>query len=351
MTDAHEPPGAAFPAVPAADMAILGEADALAIWARAARLQADADAVTPPGHPGGAPPADEAPLAIAAGTGAPAGLYLADEIVAAGRAAGIDERFLRLALAEHEAIGGATAIAAEAIDERDRAVLTGLTSRSVQVSRVIPESPATVLAHLRDAVGEAPWSLAFDSVVGAHPEHGGILRFTVPVIGDAPAPRPITSFIYQASRLGMTHLHVTVTRRGTADVPGCELTVTGDFRPGEQFSIRFYKWLQWLLLGVWTLAGTLVGARTGAVLGAVLGAAAGVAASGGFIQLVRAIGRWEHRRAHRILRAELESLLRRVQHTGDAARAFAPARPRLVRGDGDATAMRRASGLVGATPA
>ncbi len=324
MPDATEPREAAPTPVPAPRTTVFGEAEALAVWARAARLQADAEnagTAVPPADPAAAPR-----VTIAEGTGAPAGLYLADEIVAAGRQAGIGERYLELALAEHDALGRDAALAAEAIDERDRVRLTGLTTRSVQVSRVIPEAPATVLARLREAVGEAPWSLAFDGVAGPHPELGGILRFTVPVIGADHAPRPLTSFIYHASRLGMTHLHVTLGRRGTAESPGCEVAIIGDFRAGEQMSLRWYKALQALLLGTWTIAGGLVGAKQGTAIATLIGAAGGLAASGLLALVFRGLARSEHRWAHRTLTAGLDALLRRVQRPGDEARAFAPAR-------------------------
>jgi hypothetical protein len=343
---------------------VLSEQDALAVWSRAAQLQEETDARSDPlrlpsgATPHRAPGAAGASLSLAAETRVPAGMYLVREILAAGRDAGIADRHVRMALAEHDALGSSVAIAVENIDAGVRDQMIGVPTRTVRASRVISESTETVLERLRAAASAAPWSLEFDSLIGGHPTNGGVLRFAVPVIGaprDASKPaRALNRFIYQASRAGMQHLHVMVEPRGTAELPGCAVTITGDLRAGEQRSIGIYRTLGRLLTGVAATGGTIVGASLGsmagagpALAGAALGLVGGVLASRGYLRAVNGITRWEHRTAHQVLTEELEALLRRVQRPSDEALAFpgpatAPT-PRLVRGnDPDHHASMRA---------
>jgi len=318
---------------------ILSEGEALAVWSRAAQLQGEAD--TPIAHAAeNARAQPTAAVALAEGTRAPAGMYLVREIVAAAGDAGIAETHVRVALAEHDALGHELALAVEAIDEGVRERLIGVGARSVRANRVIPESPATVLERLRVAAAAAPWLLEFDTLVGEHPAHGGVLRFTVPVIGgrhDESTPlRSLSRFAYHASRVGMLHVHVTVTPRGTASLPGCELTITGDLRSGERRSIAMYRTLAKGLAGLSAVLGTIVGAEVAGPAGAVAGFVLGSTGAFGYNKVVAAIARWEHRLAHRVLTAELDALLRRIQRPSDEARAFGPemsaSTPRLVRG-------------------
>ena len=330
---------------------ILSEGEALAVWARAAQLQSEADTpVGAPAAPVGAQPTT-ATVAVAEGTRAPAGMYLVREIVAAARDAGIADTHVRVALAEHDALGHDLALAVESIDEEVRGHLVGGGARSVHAARVIPESPATVLERLREAAAAAPWSLQFDTLIGDHPAEGGVLRFSVPVIGSAPDPsaptRSLSRFVYHASRVGMLHVHVTVTPRGTEALPGCELTITGDLRSGERRSIRIYRALAIGLAGLAAVGGALVGAKAGGLTGAAAGSALGAIGALGYNRFVAAIARWEHRLAHRVLTEELDALLRRVQRPSDEARAFGPVPsaplPRLIRGGDDASRRVRAS--------
>jgi len=332
--------------------AILSEGEALAVWSRAAQLQAQAD--TPDTYAAGASGAQPAAVtvAVAEGTRAPAGMYLVREIVAAAGEAGIAETHVRVALAEHEALGSEKSIAVEAMDEAQRDRLIGVGARSVRASRVIPEAAATVLQQLRLAAATAPWSLEFDTLIGDDPARGGVLRFSIPVIGtrhDGAKPiRALSGFVYHASRVGLFHVHVTVAPRGTNALPGCELTITGDLRPGEQRSIGLYRKLMKGLVVFLAVAGAIGGAKAGGAAGAVAGLGIGAAFALGYNRVVAAITRWEHRLAHRVLTAELDALLRRVQRPTDEARAFghetsAPV-PRLVRG-GDDVALSLRVGL------
>lgn len=341
------------------DEIVLSEAEALAVWSRAARLQAEADLVDQ--HAGAlsasasSDSASSDSVALAEGTRAPAGMYLVSEIIAAARDVGIADTFVRVALAEHDALGPDRAVVVEYVDEGVRDHHIGVNARSVRSRRVIPESPQVVLQRLRAVAAAAPWSLEFERLVGDHPTRGGVLRFSVPVIGvprEASAlPRPLSRFVYHASRVGLSHVHVTVEPKGADTTTACALTITGDLRAGEQRSIRMYRALTKGLAGVFAVAGAVVGWKTGGPAGALLGSLIGGTAAVGYNALVAAIGRWEHRMAHRALTDELDALLGRVQRPSDEARAFGPPEaapaPRLTRGRDDVSLpLIRAYGLA-----
>ncbi len=111
--------------------AVLSEGEALAVWSRAAQLQAEAD--TPDERSATASRAQPtaATVAVAEGTRAPAGMYLVREIVAAARDAGIADTHVRVALAEHDALGHDLALAVEAMDDGARDRLIGVGARCV----------------------------------------------------------------------------------------------------------------------------------------------------------------------------------------------------------------------------
>jgi len=327
---------------------VLSEAEALAVWARAAQLPGESDRASKradeiTNHP------QSAPVAVADGTRAPAGMYLVRDIVAAARDAGIADRSIRVALAEHDALGREMALAVDAIDERTRDQLIGVTERSVQASRRVAESAETVLQRLRSTAGAAPWTLSFDTLVGGPPTEGGVLRFSVPVIGRTPVgastPPAINRFIYHASRVGLFSVHVTVTSCGTDAQPACEVSITGDLRAGERRSIGIYRALGLGLAGLAATTGAIVGATVGGPAGAAAGFGLGAAAALGYNRFVAAITRWEHRTAHRTLTAELDGLLRAIQRPSDEARAFGVAatssHPRLRRVSDEADAPNR----------
>jgi hypothetical protein len=328
------------------DGRVFGEVEALAIWARAATLQAEAtrDAamrfgVEPPEptaiSTGGA-------LAIDPATRAPAGMYLASEVLAAALEAGIPRDCVMIAIAEHEAVGGEAALALDAVDARARARLVGHEATSVRAEAVLPESPTTVLARLRSVAASAPYDFTFDATVGGHPVEGGVLRFRnlsyAERVDIERHRRGVNWFAYHTTRMQLQHVHVTLALRGTAEAPGCEVVVTGDLRPGQRWNVRFFRGMGTALTALFGVAGAAVAAKLvgGATAGA-LGAALGVAAGVGYNALLAAVSRWEHRAARRAIERAFGELLRAVQRPGDEARAFAPpaaaAPPRLVSGE------------------
>lgn len=346
-------------------MDIMSEEAALAIWARAAQLQDEATprAILPANVQQQAANRGASALVLDPDTRAPTGMYLAEEVTQAALEAGIAAEFVAIAMAEHEALGADATRVAEELPRADRALLVGHTSTSVRVSRVIPEAADVVLDRLRTMAGQAPFHLSFEAAIGPHPLQGGVLRFSVPGLY-VPTPATgergvVTGFLYHAARMQVTDLHVTLTPRGTAEAPGCELNVTVDLRRGQRFNTRFFSgaavMLSAMFGGAGILAGALVGSRlfgglAGMLGGAAVGTAVGVAGGVAYNAFLAAISRWEHRMAHRAITSALQDLLRDVQRPGDADRVFAAApvvRPRLQRQNGTGDAMVRAQfGLV-----
>lgn len=342
-------------------MEIMSEEAALAIWARAAQLQAEAS-------PSALARLDESPARPPAAvdwvldpdTRAPTGMYLADEVTQAALEAGIAAEFVAIAIAEHEALGADAQKIAEELSGEERARLVGHSSTSVRVSRVIPEGADVVLDRLRTMAGQAPFHLAFDAAIGPHPLQGGVLRFSVPGLyvpnAETGERGKATSFLYHAARMQVKEVHVTLTPRGTTEAPGCELSVTVDLRRGQRFNTRFFSGAATMLAamfgGAGVLAGGVMGARlfggaAGILGGAALGTAAGVASGVAYNAFLAAILRWEHRMANRVITTALHDLLRNVQRPGDADRVFATppvVRPRLKRGGDTGAAMVRVHG-------
>ncbi len=338
-------------------MEIMSEEAALAIWARAAQLQAEA---SPSALVRSDDPHGSASLVLDPDTRAPAGMYRADEVAQAALEAGIAVEFVAIAMAEHDARGADATRVSEELAPAARAQIVGQTATSLRVSRVIPEGADVVLDRLRTMAGQAPYHLAFDAALGPPPLQGGVLRFSVPGLGVANAATGdrgvFNGFLYQAARMSVTDLHVTLRPRGTTEAPGCEVSVTVDLRRGQRFNTRFFSGASVVLAALFGGSGVITGGLAGAKLiggalgilgGAVVGAAAGVASAVAYNAMVAAISRWEHRVAHRAITAALEDLLRSVQRPGDADRVFGAApvvRPRLTRRDDTGASMVRARG-------
>ena len=338
-------------------MEIMSEEAALAIWARAAQLQAEA---SPSALVRSDDPDGTTSLVLDPETRAPTGMYRADEVAQAALEAGIAAEFVAIAMAEHDALGAEATRLSEELAPADRALVVGHTATSVRVSRVIPEGADVVLDRLRTMAALPPFHLAFDAAFGPHPLQGGVLRFKVPGLGVANAETgergAFNGFLYHAARMWVTDLHVTLSPRGTAESPGCELNVTVDLRRGQRFNTRFFSGASVMLAGVFGAAGVLVGGLLGSKMfggplaiagGAAVGTASGIASGIAYNAFLATILRWEHRMANRAITSALEDLLRRVQRPGDADRVFGAApvvRPRLTRRDDTGASMVRARG-------
>mgnify|MGYP002783542486 CR=1 FL=1 len=330
----------------AAPGAVLSEAEAMAIWQRAAQLQAEAahrmerTVTLQKQAPAGADPRANAPT----------GAFLAREVEAAAVEAGISRQYVAIALAERQGAGASAPLVVGDVEDRRVTTMLGVTQRGVNVSRLIAASPREVLETLGRVATGAPFHLSLDEVVGGHPLDGGILRFRIPGVM-AMATRMNTSgmlpaLCYRAAQVDLEVLNVTLAARGTPERPQTEIVISGDLREGQRKNVRSSRVTMGTTGGiVGTGAGMLVGLGEQSMLLAlfpalVIGAGAAAAAFGLF--------RWSYRRALTKLTEELEALLRAVQRTLDETNIFGgPTTPSLVvpvrRAQSDMDALRPAS--------
>jgi tRNA A-37 threonylcarbamoyl transferase component Bud32 len=210
--------------------ALVTEAEARAVWQRAAQLQAAAAhrleqaIVLPPAAPAGSTPGQDGRLRMR-------------DVEAAAAAAGLARPFVAIALAEREAAGadGATPPVSAALD-RQFTALMGTSDRAVSASRVMAAPPPQVLAAIGAVLTAGPDALTFDGTAGGHPLDGGVLRFRVPrsgaglawlPLGLRPAARRLRA---RLERVDLHALSVTLASRGTASAAACDVVVTGDLR-------------------------------------------------------------------------------------------------------------------------
>ena len=213
---------------------VMSNEDAMAVWRRAAELQAEAAArlearirstqdtralvaVSPASSDAG----DTAQPV-------PTDAYRVRDVEAAAAEAGISQRYVALAMAELQAATNATMMVQPVPLWKDRLTtrLFGTEQRSLSVSRVYRHPPRVVLQALGRTLQAPPWSLALRDTLGGHPLDGGVLVFDIPAMIDG-------------------HYKWTYTRYGTfvpdmrvmlAAVPGdakaCEVTIQLDLRKG-----------------------------------------------------------------------------------------------------------------------
>jgi serine/threonine protein kinase len=303
--------------------ATLSEAEALAIWQRAAQLQAEA------AH------RMERTMSVQRVTGAssadantPSSSFRATDVEAAAVEAGISRQYVAIALAERAGTEAAAPLVVT--DEEDQRVTRhlGVSARSISESRLVNASPRATLTALRRIATAAPFHLNLDEVVGGHPLDGGILRFRVPSIyalmtstGIGSAP-PLS---YRCTEIDLYVLNVTLAARGTPAAPACEIVVSGDLREGQRKNL---KWSHWTA----GITGTIFGSGAlgiGAVVTSFSALAMAPAAIGvvGGVALARVGYRAAYRRSLRYAQEELQNLLRAVQRAVDEDVIFGGAFP------------------------
>ena len=271
----------------------LDSEQAMAVWRRAAELQAEAAArlevrvrgndtrALAPSVEGGSPD----------GTSASDGFRLRD-VEAAAVEAGISQRFVALALDELRAqdLGGVRTPEVSPLTERLARRVFGTDQRTLAVSRVFRAPPREVLQALGRTLQTAPWQLALKDTLGGHPLDGGVLVFTFPAMVDG-------SYKWTWTRYGV---YVPEVRVSLAPLPGdgraCEVTMAVDLRQGLRANLIAYgaaaSGVGSAGAGVALLAAQKALLLTGAALvgpvvaGGLLAVAAAVASSG-------ALYRWE----------------------------------------------------------
>jgi predicted Ser/Thr protein kinase len=276
-------------AVSVSSSEVLTERDAMALWQRAAQLQAEA-----------AHRMERSVMlnpAAGSGTGdqtVPTDAYRLRDVEAAAVEAGISRQFVAIALAERHAAsaGGGMAVAPlDARTERRITTILGTTDRSISASRVIQASPKVTLQTIGRVFTAHPYLLKVRETVNGHPLDGGILRFAIPSLPSAMADGSVVSgagtgakgIIYRSYQLELQYLNVTLKARGTAAAPECEVSITGDLRDGQRKNLK----VAFTSIGVMTTAAAGISVPIGIkVLGAlalaspVAGVVAALAAAG-----------------------------------------------------------------------
>ncbi len=319
---------------------VLSERDAIAVWQRAAQLQAEAAHRMERSINLTAPAASD-------GTRQPVpdDSFRLSDVEAAAVEAGISRQFVAIALAERSTIVEAGGTAVAPLDDRtERRITTmlGVTDRSISVSRVIKASPKTTLQLIGRVFTAAPYHLKVRETVNGHPLDGGILRFDIPNIykamtdGNIGAVSSADTLIYRCSgQLDLNVLNVTLKARGDATSPECEVVVSGDLRDGQRKNLKY---------AYWTIAGTSTGFGGGAlavgfkVMGGLAMATplvAGVAAVAAVVAMAgyRAVFRHALKKA----REEIDKMLLALQQQLDSQALFGelPPPPQLRRGGDD----------------
>ena len=214
--------------------AVMSSDDAMAVWRRAAELQAEAAArlesrlraAAEPRAAGASPGvsvqehADDATI--------PTDAYRVRDVEAAAAEAGISSRFVALAMAELQASPNASLMVHAVPEWKDRLStrLFGTEQRSLSVSRVFPHPPGVVLPALGNALQAAPWQLTLRDTVGGHPLDGGVLVFDIPGVIDE-------SYKWSYTRYGMFVPDLRVTLASLpGDLRSCEVTIQLDLRKG-----------------------------------------------------------------------------------------------------------------------
>jgi tRNA A-37 threonylcarbamoyl transferase component Bud32 len=254
-------------AADAAPGGVLSEDDALAVWQRAAQLQAEA------AHRMERSAALRSSTSGAHGrvtTGAqPAvdtGQFRVRDVEAAAVEAGISRQYVALALAEIKAraASGQVMRASSEAEDRRLTLFMGTADRALSVSRVIPGTPKDVLVALGHVFTNHAAKLQLIDTVNGHPLDGGIMRFRMPRFTEAYV-NPFVGASKEkalAMRLEQIELHdlnVTLQPRGSAAAPACEVVITGDLRSGLR---RNYQ-LDVIIMGVMAGAGLFLGFLAG----------------------------------------------------------------------------------------
>jgi hypothetical protein len=308
----------------AAPGGVLSESAALAVWQRAAQLQAEAahrmerSAMLQPARQSAerAVTSDSTTESEAEVDG-----YRVRDVEAAAIEAGISRQYVALALAEMRSRSTENVAAVRVTEREDRrfTLLMGTADRAISVSRLIPASPKATLQALGAVFTSAPHSFTVQDTVNGHPLDGGILRFKVPRLFQAYS-NPMVAFDkkqalrYRLEQIELFDLNVTLAARGTAAQPACEVVITGDLRAGLRQNV---KWDLWMTGGAGALAFGGAAKGLAAAMGlAMFSPAALIGAAGASIMASAATAfwyRWLFRGALGSAVEELQGLLHEVE--------------------------------------
>ena len=338
----------------------LDDAQAAAIWHRAAELQAGALrrrevsdaartrlAASDTWRHGDAPTSDDADGGHADG---PRAGHRVVDVALAAEEAGISRQYVALALAELPR-GTLPIDAGIGVSEAQATRFLGTDVRALVVSHVVPAPPGRTLRALGAVLQQAPYDLQLRETVGAHPLDGGVLVFglTGPIVGVMNASggsgAGAVNAYWMQTQQALEARQLQVTLRALPGSPErTEVTVTCDVRPGVRRNVRVSQWLAGTVgSSTGFFAGAVAAKHAVAVLSAtVLGPAAVVALA------TAAASVWAYRvaypgmlaKARREIRGALEAVAAAVQSEDVFGTLPGPGRPQRVPGtDAESTAL------------
>jgi eukaryotic-like serine/threonine-protein kinase len=287
--------------------AVLSSDEAMAVWRRAAELQAEAAARLEVRVRSN----DTRTLTAAEtnGTAAvPTDAYRLRDVEAAAVEAGISQRFVALAIDELRTKSPGAALTPEVspFTERLARRVLGTDQRTLAVSSVFRAPPRAVLQALGRTLQAMPWQLSLKDTLGGHPLDGGVLVFTLPSTVDG------TNYRWTWTRYGVYVPEVRVT---IAPLPGdsraCEVTMSIDLRSGLTVNLFGYGAVA---SGGGTVGGFIAGVVAKKALLLTGAAVAGPAVAAallvgmGMVAMTGPLYRWEIRKATEELRAALTAV-------------------------------------------
>jgi hypothetical protein len=223
--------------------AVISERVAEDLWRRASEIQADTSGVQPVARP-------DLPVLPAASSDG----YTMGNVRQAAADAGIDPRFVALAVAEQQHARDRVP------SDRTARVLFGSDTRRLHVTRIIGAAPERVLPALGEVLQAPPYELTLADVAG-DPLDGGVLTFNLPG-----APSPITSRVLWAHlRFGAGARRLLVTLRsvrmpdGSGD--GTEVSLHADLTPGRRSNVAGALFLDGVGAGGGAVAGWALAAK------------------------------------------------------------------------------------------
>lgn len=303
LRDAESAERAAADAAPGG---VLSESDALAIWQRAAQLQAEAaHRLERTAKLQTAPISDGATV--------DSGSYRVRDIEAAAVEAGISRQYVALALAERQAQpSSARPLIVSDRTDRQFTTMLGTSDRAISVSRVINASPKDTLAAIGVVFPGEPYKLEFKEALNGHPLDGGVLHFVAKRLSTGVRGNPLAmmdkqnKLLYRLEQIELFDLHVTLHARGSGSTPQCEVVITGDLRPG----LRRNLIADWSMIGGGAaISGIFTGSVAAGMGAAALSLLPGVIAGMGAAAGVMVWYRWLFRGALDNAKSELGDLL------------------------------------------
>lgn len=299
---------------------LVNEAQASAIWRRAAQLQADqlhrmeARRDLLPRERGvtaANAPAAASDVSISSG-------YRLSDVMEAAEEAGISRQYVAMALAELPQNGLADTQAAEmGVSEQQATRFLGTGERSLGVSVTVAAPPARVLRALGTVLQQQPYALRLRETVGAHPLDGGIVVFDLPEINWMVATGTLGGTLHwMGTRHQLEATQVQVTLRALPGAPGrTEVTMLCDLRPGVRRNVKWAKGLSALFGAGGAVGAGAMGLAAFAIpaLAVLPAAAAGAAVAGGTVAWYRWLYRSTLGKARNEMRHALEAVAAVVQ--------------------------------------